>query len=153
VADACCSCFPLFNAAILLTQDPIYPLLQAYFQLNRGGGVPQNALFNQAYQIQPAFSLDQYQQAFRQSLKQNVFVNIVPPVINYFAPPPPTSYIISPNLDQNHKNSNYTKFLLSLVGGYSSPLFAQWFVANVGCCNTNTNCNDPCFSAVAQILR
>ena len=150
VADACCSCFPIFDAGILLTQDPMYALLQAYFQLNQGGGVTQNALVNKAFEIQPGFSIEQYQNAFKLGLKQNIFTSIVPSQINWFLPQPPTSYILSPYLDQYPKNSNYTKFLLSLVGGYSSPRFVQWFVAQA---KSNANCNNACFTATAQVLR
>jgi len=139
VQDACQSCFPMFDGVSLLPTSPLFPLVQAFFNLDRGGGVTQSDLLYQASQIFPQFSADEYLQAFRLAQKQGIIRSIVPPQINWFAQQPPTRYILSPDMDKSAKNANLVKFLLSLVGGYQSPSFLRWFAVSPSCCNVGNN--------------
>lgn len=126
-ADGCQSCRPLFDRAQVIGTDPVFPLLEAYFRLNQGAGTTIAETVSLAQTIYQGFSEDTYSTAFQKAIKRGIFTCIVPPIICWTAEQPPTRYILNPNLDQNHTHSEYTKFLLSLVGGYQSKLFSKWF--------------------------
>lgn len=142
--DACQSCFVPFDGTALLNTDPVYPLIQSLFHIDGGSGATQAEIINQALQISNNFTYNTYSSAFLQGLKRGIFRSLIPPVVNWLEAQPPTRYIISPELDRQPRNANFTKFLLWLVGGYNSPSFVRWFQLSGSCCTVRSNCQEFC---------
>ncbi len=143
VADACQSCFPRFNADELRATDPRYALLHAVFALGQWGGSSLDDIVAYAMQNYPQFSDATLRAAFRQALRSGVFASVVPAQIDYLTGQNgPSRYVIGVDLDRYAANAPLTKFLLSLVGGYKSPQFVQWFSLSKMACVPNASV--PC---------
>lgn len=150
VADACKSCFPMYNADAVRCSTPIFPLIQSLFALDRGAGASMDTIIAGAINVCPNFTDDQYRETFALAIKQGIFRTIAPIQFDYFLGSTSVAkYIINPELDRKKSHSEYTKFLLSLVGGYSSPSFVRWFtltsancVNSTGPISTASQCNN-----------
>jgi hypothetical protein len=141
--EACQSCFPQFDGRVLLNTNPTFPLINSIHKLDQGSGVTMDQLFSAASSLVPEFTEDDYDEALQLGIKNGIFRALQAPYINYFVTQPPCRYILSPDLDRHKNNETYVKFLLSLVGGYTSPTFTRWFAPSPSCYNSSTGSN-PC---------
>jgi len=142
VADACSSCFPIFNADEFRCTNPTYTLIEAIYNLSQGGGSSQAEIVARSRQLCSRFSESEYINAFRAGLRSGLFTNVVPVIIDYCCGTNgPVRYVFGPQMDRMSANSPYVKFLLSLVGGYNNPNFVQWFnVSTVPCAQYPASC-------------
>lgn len=143
VEDACQSCIPLFNSDELRTTNPLYALIHAVFSLHQSNGSAVDDIISWAMQNYPQYTEATLRAAFRQALRQGIFASVVPPRIDYITGNNgPSRYVIGADIDRYAANAPYVKFLLSLVGGYRSPTFVQWFsLAKMPCA---PNAAAPC---------
>jgi hypothetical protein len=142
VADACQSCYPIYNADEERCVNPAYSLIQAIYVLDQTNGSTLEDIISTATQICPSFSDAAFRATFQNALRKGIFTSIVPVQIDYFlGTNGPTRYIIGPEMDRYAQGAPYVKFLLSLVGGYKSPLFLKWFsLAKLSCISSAASC-------------